>query len=53
MVVILMMSGKMTTPGLRKNKGILKKFYDVIIFVNAVTNKTLSSDSNYTVYVIM
>ena len=51
--VILMMSAKMTTPGLSKNKDILKKIYDVIVFVNTVTNKTLSSDSNYTVDVVI
>ena len=48
-----MMSAKMTTPGLSKNKDILKKIYDVIVFVNTVTNKTLSSDSNYTVDVVI
>ena len=49
MVVILMMSTKLTTPGFCKDKGILQKFYDIVIFANAITNKTLSSDSNYTV----
>ena len=33
------MSAKMTTPGLRKIKVFGKKGYDVIIFVNDVTNK--------------
>ena len=48
-----MMSAKMATPGLRKIKVFWKKGYDVIIFVNDVTNKTLSRDSNYIVDVVM
>ena len=46
------MSAKMATPGLRKIKVFWKKVYDVIIFVNDVTNKILSRDSNYTVDVV-
>ena len=52
MVTILMMSAKMATPGLRKIKVFWKKGYDVIIFVNDVTNKILSRDSNYIVDVV-
>ena len=53
MVTILMMSTKVATPGLRKVKVFWKKGYDVTISVNDVTNKTLSSDSNHIVYVVM
>ena len=52
MVTILMMSAKMATPGLRKIKVFWKKGYDVIIFVNDVTNKILSRDSNHIVDVV-
>ena len=48
----MMMSAKMATPGLRKIKVSWKKGYDVIIFVNDVTNKILSSDSIYIVNVV-
>ena len=47
-----MMSVKMATPGLHKIKVFWKKGYDVIIFVNDVTNKILSRDSNYIVDVV-
>ena len=47
-----MMSAKMATPDLRKIKVFWKKCYDVIIFVNDVTNKILSRDSNYIVDVV-
>ena len=53
MATILMTSAKMATPGLHKIKVFWKKGYDVIIFVNDVTNKTLSRDSNYIVDVVM
>ena len=49
---ILMMSAKMATPGLRKIEVFWKKGYNVIIFVDDVTNKFLSHDSNYTVDVV-
>ena len=52
MVTILMMSAKMAIPSPRKIKVFWKKSYEVIIFVNDVTNKTLSRDSNYIVDVI-
>ena len=42
----------MATPGLRKIKVFWKKGYDVKIFVNDVTDKILSCDSNYIVDVI-
>ena len=52
MVTILMMSAKMATPGLCKIKVFEKNCYDVIIFVNDVTNKFLFRDSNYIVDVV-
>ena len=52
MIKILMMSAKMATPGFRKIKVFWKKGYDVIIFVNDVTNKILSCDSNYILDVV-
>ena len=53
MVVILMMSAKMATVGLLKIKVFQNKDYDVIISVQDVTNKTILSDSNYIVDVVM
>ena len=48
-----MMSGKIATPGLHKIKVFWKKGYDITIFVNDVTNKTLSRGSNYIAHVVM
>ena len=48
-----MMSVKMATPGLLKITVFRNKGYDVIIFVDGVTNKILSLDSNYIVDVFM
>ena len=53
MVTILMMSAKMTTPGLLKTKVFWNKGYGVIIFVYDVTNKVLSRDSKHIVDVVM
>ena len=53
MVTILMMSAKITTPGLLKIRVFWNKGYDVIIFVHDVTNKFLSRDSNYIIDVVM
>ena len=53
MVIILMMSVKVTTPGLLKTKLFWNKGYDVIISVHDVNNKILSCDSNYIVDVAM
>ena len=53
MVTILMMSAKLTTPGLLKIKIFQNKGYDVIIPDYDVNNKVLSSDSNYIVDVAM
>ena len=47
-----MMSGKMTTLGLFKIK-VFRRVSDVTFFVHDVTNKILSSDSNYIVHVVM
>ena len=47
MVTILMMSAKVTTPGLLKIRVFLNNGYDVIISVNDVTNKILLRDLNY------
>ena len=53
LVIILMMSVKMATPGLLKITVFWNEGYDVIIPVNEVTYKVLSRDSNYTVDVFM
>ena len=53
MVVILMMAGKLTTPGLLNVKAYWNKGYDIIISVHDFTNKIFSCDSNYIVDVIM
>ena len=47
MVKILMMSTKLTTPGLLKIKIFLNKDYDVKIHAHEVTNKILPSDLNH------
>ena len=46
---MLMMSAKMATPGFLKITVFWDKGYDVTIFVDDVTNKILSRDSNYIV----
>ena len=48
-----MMSAKLATPGLLKITVFWNKGYDVIISVDDVTDKILSSDSNYIVDVFM
>ena len=48
-----MMSAKMATAGLLKITVFWNKAYGVIIPVDDVTNKILSSDSNYVVDVFM
>ena len=53
MVTILMISTKMTTVGLLKIEIFWDKCSDVIISVNDVTNKILSSDSNYIADIVM
>ena len=53
MVEILMMAGKLTTPGLLNVKAYWNKGYDIIISVHDFTNKIFSCDSNYIVDVIM
>ena len=53
LVIILMMSAKMATPGLLKITVFWNKGYDVIISVDDVTNKILWDDSNYIVDLIM
>ena len=53
MVVILKMSAKLATPGVIQTKRFWNKSYDVIITVFEVTNKILSSDSNYILDVVM
>ena len=53
MVTILMMSAKMGTLGLLKIKVFWIKGYDVITSAHDVTNKILSSESNYIVDVVM
>ena len=51
--MISMMSAKMAALDILKNKGILKKSYDVRIPVDDVINKILSRDSNHIVDVPM
>ena len=46
-----MISAKMTTPGLLKIKVFGNKGYDVMISVDDVTNKILSRDLNYIIFV--
>ena len=53
MVTTLMMSAKMTTPGLLKIKVFWNKGYDVIISVYDIINKDSSRDSNYIVDAVM
>ena len=53
MVTIWMMSAKLATLGLLKGKVFWNKGYDIIIPVSDATNKMLSSDSNYTVDLVM
>ena len=53
LVIILIMSTKMATPGLLKTTVIWNKSYDVTVPVDDVTNKILSRDSNYIVDVLM
>ena len=47
------MSAKLATLDLFKIKAFQNKGYDIIISVYDITNKVLSSDTNYTVYVFM
>ena len=53
MVTILMISQKMATLGLLKIMVFQNKGYEVITSVYYVTNKVLSSDSNYLEDVVM
>ena len=53
MVTILMMSAKITTPGLLKIRVFWNNGYDVIIFAHDVTKKILSGDSNYIIDIFM
>ena len=53
MVSILIMSAKITTPGLLKIRVFWNGGYDVIIFVYDATNKILSRDSNYIIDAVM
>ena len=53
LVIILMMSAKMATPGLLKITVFWNKDYGVVTSVDDVTKKFLSRDSNYPVDVFM
>ena len=53
LVIILMMSAKMATPGLLKITVFWNKGFDFIISIDDVTNRILSRDSNYIVGVFM
>ena len=48
-----MMSAKIATPGIHKIISFWNKCYDIIIPFDEVTNKILSSDTNYIVDVFM
>ena len=48
-----MMPAKMVTPGLHKIKVLWNKGYDVIIYVDDVTNKISWRDSNFIVDLFM
>ena len=52
MVTSLMMSAKLATPGLLKNKILPNKGYDLIIPDYDVTNKILLREPNYNVDVV-
>ena len=52
MVAILMVSVKLSTPGLLKKKMFWNKGYDFIISVHDVTKKILSCHSNYIEHVV-
>ena len=53
MVIILMISAKMATPGLLKTTVFWNKGYDVINPTHDVTNKISSRDSNHNVDVVV
>ena len=53
MVIILMISVKMATPGLLKTTVFWNKRFDVIVPPHDVTSKILSRDSNYIIDVVM
>ena len=53
MVPILMMSAKITTPGLLKVRVFWNNDYDAIITVHDLINKILSRNSNYIIDVVM
>ena len=48
-----MISAKMASPGLLKMKVFWNKGYDVMIYVDGITSKILSLDSNYIADVVM
>ena len=53
MVSIMIMSTKLSTLGFHEKNVFWNKGYDVIIYDHDATNKILSRDSNYIVYVVM
>ena len=53
MVTVLMMSGKLATPGLLKIKIFRNIAYEVISIDYDITNKILSRDSNYIADVVI
>ena len=52
-VAILIMSAKFATLGLLKINVFWKKYFDVMISAHNVTNKNLSSNTNYIVDMVM
>ena len=53
MIVFLMMSAKLTTPGFLKNMVFWNKGYDIPVSVCDVINKILSFDLNFIVDMVM
>ena len=53
MVAILMVHSKLATLGVLKTKLFWNKIYDILVLVHKVTNKILSSDSNYIVDLVI
>ena len=52
-VSILMMLAKLATPDFLKIMIFQNKDFEAIIFVHGMSNKVLSCDSNYTVFVVL
>ena len=53
MVAILFMSTQSATPGFLKMEVFWSKGYDITIFVHDVTNKILTSNSDFVIHMLM